>query len=737
VRSELKVLRALEEIRPLKADWTSLSVRPEQNWDLYWNSIRNQTPARSPYVVSLLHDNRLQVALGGWIERGAVDLHVGYWTPLHVAVRRIVIPMRGLLGRDDEATSRRMIEGVIQDLRQGRADVARFEFLEEGSPLLRAIRSVPLGFRMRDHVPERRIHRYLNLPATFDEYQRVHKGLMQKVRKFEQAFRGRYEYRLLTRAGEVDAFCDGADAVARKTYQRALGVGFLNNAKDRRRLEGAARHGVWRAFVALVDGKTVAFWCGCQFESTVSLWWTGYDTEFQEYSPGLVASARMIELSIQRGVSVVDFGGGDAPYKERLANESRWEESVCVFAPTLRGSLANGVRAVDMAIGNLTRTKLKGLASRVKTPWRHLMAKRMSRCETAAPPKGNEPRNKRTGGPVAVSGRPPTTGDASPVNARRAWQVGNWVEVRSLDQILATLDGEGKLDGLPFMPEMVRHCGRHHKVQAVMTKICVQGKGMRAVFDQPLVLLDQLRCDGALHGLCSRACTLLWKPAWLRSSCAASEGFDGAGDEARAEWPHRTQEEGGAYVCQATALKHATLPISTTEKVRRALADVREGEWSLGSLVEVYAQTLSDRVGSLLRRLWGAIRRQGPTPVETLALQPGEWAQVKPLKEILATLDRNNKNRGLMFSRYMIPFCGGTYRVTAKMDNFIDDKTGDLRKFQNTVLLEGVSCGGETTSGPCRRAEYLYWREIWLRRANGPPDDGRSLRAGARAQDRS
>jgi hypothetical protein len=302
--------------------------------------------------------------------------------------------------------------------------------------------------------------------------------------------------------------------------------------------------------------------------------------------------------------------------------------------------------------------------------------------------------------------------------------VGDWVEVRSREQILATLDRDGNLDGLPFMPEMAGHCGRRHRVQAVMTKICGGGEGMRAVLGEPLLLLDGLRCDGTSHGLCSRACTLLWRPAWLLPSPGAPEGAHRQGDDARADWPYRTQEEGGAYVCQATALPNATLWISTAEKVKRALDDVRSGEWSFGSLVAVYAQTLSHRAAALLRRLWGAIGGRRPTPVESLALRPGEWVQVKRLTEILATLDRHNRNRGLEFSRYMIPFCGGTYRVSARMENFIDERTGTLRKLQNTVLLEGVSCGGETTSGPCRRAEYLYWREIWLRRVGAPPKEG-------------
>jgi hypothetical protein len=34
------------------------------------------------------------------------------------------------------------------------------------------------------------------------------------------------------------------------------------------------------------------------------------------------------------------------------------------------------------------------------------------------------------------------------------------VEVRSREEILATLDENGDLEGLPFMPEMLDFCGR-------------------------------------------------------------------------------------------------------------------------------------------------------------------------------------------------------------------------------------------------------------------------------------
>ena len=50
--------------------------------------------------------------------------------------------------------------------------------------------------------------------------------------------------------------------------------------------------------------------------------------------------------------------------------------------------------------------------------------------------------------------------------------VGNVVEVRSESEILGTLDENGALEALPFMPEMLRHSGSRHdkknRVQGVL-----------------------------------------------------------------------------------------------------------------------------------------------------------------------------------------------------------------------------------------------------------------------------
>src|ERR1700743_2110185 len=91
-------------------------------------------------------------------------------------------------------------------------------------------------------------------------------------------------------------------------------------------------------------------------------------------------------------------------------------------------------------------------------------------------------------------------------------RVGEWVEVRSKAEILQTLDKDGSLDGMPFMPEMFAYCGKRFQVHKRAHKTCdtvfpVRGRRV----DQAVHL--ETRCDGQAHGGCQGSFLLFWKDA--------------------------------------------------------------------------------------------------------------------------------------------------------------------------------------------------------------------------------
>lgn len=328
-------------------------------------------------------------------------------------------------------------------------------------------------------------------------------------------------------------------------------------------------------------------------------------------------------------------------------------------------------------------------------------------------------------------------------------KAGEWVEVRSREEILATLDRNASLEGMPFMPEMLALCGRRLRVFKRAHKTCdtAEKTGGRRV--PGAVHLENVRCDGSGHGGCQAGCMVFWKEAWLKRV----EGPAPAA--APAAVPVDELVEQGAYFsgrggpeadirwrCQANELFRATTPLPWWDFRQYAedLASRNIGFAALarGAAFSVYRRLIELGVGyRVLVRFWdylaGVFKELGPypmrkgslakTPSEELGLQPGDWVRVKSYPEIVATLDANNKNRGLFFDVEATRFCGRTYRVHSRVTRILDEKTGEMLNFRNPcIVLEQVYCGGELSKHRvfCPRAIYPYWREIWLERVPAP-----------------
>lgn len=120
----------------------------------------------------------------------------------------------------------------------------------------------------------------------------------------------------------------------------------------------------------------------------------------------------------------------------------------------------------------------------------------------------------------------------------------------------------------------------------------------------------------------------------------------------------------------------------------------------------------------------GLIPMGEPTPRRDLDLRPGDFVRVKSFQEIRATLDITGSNRHLFFDAELVPYCGRVYRVKARVENFVDEKTGKMQRLRTpAVILEGVIAdplyGGPTDVLPSQL--YSWWREIWLEKVSEAP----------------
>ena len=335
---------------------------------------------------------------------------------------------------------------------------------------------------------------------------------------------------------------------------------------------------------------------------------------------------------------------------------------------------------------------------------------------------------------------------------------GETVEVRNREEILATLDQNGKLDAMPFMPEMLQYCGKRFRVFKRADKTCdtVGNWSLRRV--RNAVHLTGVRCDGASHANCDAGCLLFWKEAWLKrvesdflaashiTPPAPSSPQNGsrtlpahlACTEQRLRecvFQRNPSTAGESlYTCQATQLPEFSSYLHWWD-LRHYFRDIRSGNLrrgvgisKSGDLLETILSTL-EVVRALVIAVFNKMqaRRDGAiyphiagsldaTPTAELNLQPGDFVEVRSKEEIMATLDNRHKNRGLLFDSEMLRYCGGTYRVLKRVNQIVDERSGRILKMKSpSIILEGVACISEYHH-LCPRSIYHYWREVWLRR---------------------
>jgi len=343
-----------------------------------------------------------------------------------------------------------------------------------------------------------------------------------------------------------------------------------------------------------------------------------------------------------------------------------------------------------------------------------------------------------------------------PKSADLELRAGDWVEVRSREEILQTLNRKGALEGMPFMPEMLDYCGRTLRVVKSAHKTCdtitgdCDSRRVAGAFH-----LEDIRCNGRSHGECDAACLIFWKEAWLKRPGAPAAPVPTPGRGCTVEdllAAARVSESGDrqspSYLCQATELLRASRRLHWWD-IRQYIQDYRSRNVRLGEVVDRLAYAVASnliraaqqtRTGAdrLLIRVYDRVqavrgglpypRKRGTIPLgdktpsnAPLNLQPGELVRVKSYEKILATLNVKNRNRGLFFDAEHVPYCGAVYRVRSRVNKIIDEKNGKLIEFKtDLVTLEGATCQAHYSEKRmfCPRAIYPYWREIWLERVN-------------------
>jgi len=361
----------------LQEDWRRLQRHPNTDLDHFALYLSHQGSSARPWVMAVKNAEAVECIVVGRMDAGRATVDLGYWTIGLGRMTSLRILTEGVLGTMSAEAAGLVIQKLCESLVAGAADRVVLCNMRTDHVLVQAARNVSARF-LPTMLSEPQPHRRMQLPddaaAFWSGLSRKHRyWLKQLAKQVESDFPKSLEYESIKSPAQVDSLCDVVEQVARKTYQRGLRVGFKNDGFHRDRCRLFAEKGFFRGWVLRLGGVPRAFWLGCVYGDTFHSEFTGYDSDFRKYELGSLMFAHMVEELILEKIRFVDFGLGDALYKQRFGSES-WEEcDLALCAPTARNRimtlLAQAVKGCRMVAMKLP------FVGRLKRAWRDRVAR--------------------------------------------------------------------------------------------------------------------------------------------------------------------------------------------------------------------------------------------------------------------------------------------------------------------------------------------------------------------------
>ncbi len=373
----VEVARTPAELEALKPAWDELPwQREEAVYEFFVTRLRTRPDVIGPYVALVSAGGAAVGGLVGRIEWRRLQTALGYRVVYAPRVRLLQIVDSGVLA--PTAPARAELAGLVEALlRSGEVDAVAFPPFPLGSELESAFGTLG-GFLGHQPLIAPWTRRRLVLPGSFEEFMssrshKTRKGIRRDARKLDGTYGERLSVEILRRPGDLERLVHDSDRVAGSTYQRRLGAGFADTAEQRAVARIGLEHGWVRAYLLYLDSEPVAYWLCTVFGDTMVLRNGGFDETYSSYRTGIYLLMRVIEdACCDPGLRVLDFGPGDAAYKQQFSNESHEERNLVLFAPTFRARRINGARTAILGPARLAREALDAarLTDRVRSGWR-------------------------------------------------------------------------------------------------------------------------------------------------------------------------------------------------------------------------------------------------------------------------------------------------------------------------------------------------------------------------------
>jgi len=359
----VRVLRSIAELESLRPFWSRFGGRRDSDLDVYLATLQSLGSNVRPHVIALYRDGQPEAILAGRYEDTVLRMHLGYFPVVRPRARLLVFVQGAARGKLDATNIALLLRGLKDSLRQGDADLALFHYLDVDSELYRQA-ACGFSFLTRDAFPDQDPHWHRILaPGTGSAWQgfngKHRADLKKRLKHLAAECAGEIRVRAYNTEDDLDALFRDVEAIASKTYQRRLGVGFADTPVTRACCRVFAQKRWLRAYVLFAGDTPCAFLAGSLSDGSFCGDFLGYDSSLRKYSPGTYLLIWALDEICRQGAREIDFGCGAGEYKERFGTSCRQRAHVFIAAPTCQGVMLNMFRAAAVAVNKLGRHALQ------------------------------------------------------------------------------------------------------------------------------------------------------------------------------------------------------------------------------------------------------------------------------------------------------------------------------------------------------------------------------------------
>jgi hypothetical protein len=378
----------LKDIEALHSSWSAMQWHPNTDIEFYTDVVRAWGNQCTPHVLAINRNGLPEALLVGRSEMVSIDCRFGYKTIFKVKARQLTFIYGGTLGKYSSENCAIFIKAIRDSLDRHEADLAEFHFIKTDSELYQTLSSARRASASRSTA---QLHRSTSVGYTADD---TYRGMSAKRRKnlrgkkLFHEFEGRISIRCFHKLDSFEEMFVDVESIACKTYHRKLGVGFDGSEELRQRMIAESVRGRFRAYVLYLANKPAAFWIATAYKGVLYSDYLGYDPIEAKYSPGMYLITKTLEglcdSEMDSTIRKVDWGLGDAQYKQVLSDTSWSEASIKIYGPTLRGVAIKATVVPIAAIDSWLKIVLanSGLLQKVKTRWRRYLIGRQIRTST-------------------------------------------------------------------------------------------------------------------------------------------------------------------------------------------------------------------------------------------------------------------------------------------------------------------------------------------------------------------